>query len=215
MKPVAPDVRNCVLVPFRCPSFKHQSILADWYHLLPTGAKTRLALRFTTHGELISMIPTVPAIYARNVERPPLAMWARLAALALALACLGVLVTAARLTPNPAGVGTHSGMGLEGCRFLKRTGVPCPSCGMTTSFAWLVRGNLVASVYVQPMGAALALLTCVAFWVCLHIAITGHALHQVFGMIPGRYVVAPLLVLAVLAWAWKVFTHIGQRGGWG
>ena len=40
---------------------------------------------------------------------------------------------------------------------------------MTTSFAWFVRGNWLASFYVQPMGFVLALGTGALFWASLFI----------------------------------------------
>ena len=78
--------------------------------------------------------------------------------------CLLVLVIASQLTPSPAGYGSHTGypLRLQSCVFMDRTGLPCPSCGMTTSFCWFVRGNVAASVYVQPMGAVLAAMACAA-----------------------------------------------------
>src|SRR5262249_32812827 len=40
--------------------------------------------------------------------------------------------------------------------FYLMTGLPCPSCGMTTSFAFLVRGDLVNSVRANAAGTILA-----------------------------------------------------------
>src|SRR3954447_16098360 len=49
--------------------------------------------------------------------------------------CLGtVLGVACWLRPDPRGMGTHQQLGLPPCTFYLYTDVPCPSCGMTTSF---------------------------------------------------------------------------------
>src|SRR5438105_1225691 len=85
---------------------------------------------------------------------------------------------AAPLTPDAGGMGTHTQLGLAPCQWLARTGIPCPSCGMTTSLAWFVRGHLLESLYVQPMGAVLAALACCCVWGGLYIAITGRPIHQ-------------------------------------
>src|SRR5438128_2657365 len=146
---------------------------------------------------------SVPAIYSGPTPAPSLGYGARSVAWLVAAACLGVLLTAAWLPPSPEGIATHTRTpGMHECQFLARTGLPCPSCGMTTSFAWFVRGNLLASLWVQPMGTALAALTAVAFWAALYIGITGKPFARLMRMIPPRYYVVPLLTLAILAWGW-------------
>ena len=139
----------------------------------------------------------------------------RVAALVLGLACLAVLVVAALLEPNSAGSGSHTGLGLQRCQFLDRTGVPCLSCGYTTSFTWFVRGNLAASVYVQPMGALLAAATACTVWVCLYVAATGRPVHRLLRLIPARRWLLPLLLFVVAAWGWKIFIHVNGLDGWG
>jgi hypothetical protein len=64
----------------------------------------------------------------------------------------------ASLTPNPTGVGTHQQLGLPPCSFLKITGILCPQCGLTTSFALLARGQLNAAFSANPAGPALAII---------------------------------------------------------
>jgi hypothetical protein len=77
---------------------------------------------------------------------------ARVALLALAGGLIVVLATAGRLTPDPRGYGTHEQLGRPPCAILKLTGRPCPTCGMTTSFAWFVRGDLARSWRANPAG---------------------------------------------------------------
>lgn len=60
------------------------------------------------------------------------------------------------LTPNPSGSGTHMQLGLPPCTMKVVMGIPCPSCGMTTSFSNFVRGNLVAALSANPAGVLLA-----------------------------------------------------------
>jgi hypothetical protein len=45
------------------------------------------------------------------------------------------------LKPDPRGFGTHQQFGLPPCSFQILFGIPCPSCGGTTSFAHFVRGQ--------------------------------------------------------------------------
>jgi hypothetical protein len=86
---------------------------------------------------------------------------------------------------------------------------------MTTSFAHFVRGQILASLWVQPMATVLALLTTMAFWTGLYITISGRPAHRLLNLIPPRYYLWPLLVFGVLAWAWKIWIHVTGRDGWG
>jgi hypothetical protein len=73
-----------------------------------------------------------------------------------------VLLTATRLQPNASGFGTHTQLGLPACLFFDWTGLPCPACGMTTSFSLLAHGWLRAGVACHPVGALLFTLTCLS-----------------------------------------------------
>ena len=157
---------------------------------------------------------TVPTIYAPRLVRDDLGVMGRLVAVAIFVAATGVLVLAAYLTPNPAGSGTHEQLGLRGCQFLQTTGLPCPSCGMTSSFAWFARGNLLASLYVQPMGAALAFLTAVTAWSAIYAALTARPVYRLLRLLPGRYYLLPLMALGVFAWGWKILIHLNGADGW-
>jgi hypothetical protein len=156
----------------------------------------------------------VPLIYSPRIPVVRMSLAARALSLAIGLGCLAILMTASRLTPSPTGIGTHRALGLERCAFEQRTGLPCPACGMTTSFAWFVRGNIPASFYIQPMGTLLAVLAVIAFWTGLYAALTGRAAYRLVLFIPGRYYLVPLLSCAVIAWAWKIFIHLHGIDGW-
>jgi hypothetical protein len=85
---------------------------------------------------------------------------------------------------------------------------------MTTSWAWFARGNLAASLYVQPMGTVLAALAACGFWIGLYVAFTGRPVYRLLRVIPGRYYFVPLLSFAILAWGWKIFIHLTGSDGW-
>jgi hypothetical protein len=93
---------------------------------------------------------------------PVLRGWVRGGLVGMALALIAVFAVAAWLNPyNPDGsalsMATHRQMGLPPCTFYKTTGLPCPSCGMTTSFALLVRGDMRNSLRANAVGTLLAL----------------------------------------------------------
>ncbi len=74
----------------------------------------------------------------------------------LAGPCWAVLALAATLTPDPAGYGTHEQLGFQQCSFIVRHGLPCPTCGLTTSVSAAVHGQFGLAFRAQPFGMILA-----------------------------------------------------------
>ena len=66
------------------------------------------------------------------------------------------------LTPAASGHGTHKQLGLGTCSILAPTGVPCPVCGMTTSFSHLAHLEPLQGLVAQPFGVLLFGLTLAA-----------------------------------------------------
>ncbi|WP_146506201.1 DUF2752 domain-containing protein [Rubinisphaera italica] len=62
------------------------------------------------------------------------------------------------LEPSPQGFGTHQQLGLPPCSIQFLFGIPCPSCGMTTSFAWFVRGRIFESIHANIAATYLAMI---------------------------------------------------------
>jgi hypothetical protein len=85
---------------------------------------------------------------------------------------------------------------------------------MTTSWSWFARGNLAASLWVQPMGTILALGAAAAFWAGLYVAVTRRPAHRLIAYLPGGYITGSLLTLAFLAWVWKIYIQLHHLDGW-
>jgi hypothetical protein len=93
-----------------------------------------------------------------------LTWWVRGALLLIVAALVAVFTLAVLLNPyNPDGtprkMGTHTGppLNLPDCTFKTMTGLPCPSCGMTTSFSLLMHGDPVNSLRANWVGTGLAI----------------------------------------------------------
>ena len=168
----------------------------------------------TLSGVTADFMPVAPPVYGRWAPIPLMATSGRLWSAVLALGCLALLITAATLPPSPTGVGTHRGLHLSGCAFLTTTGYPCPACGMTTSFSWFVRGNWIASGYVQPMGMVLAAICAMVFWGGMWTAVTGRSVRRVTAIVPDSWYLFPLLGIALAAWVWKIWIHSHGLDGW-
>ena len=157
-----------------------------------------------TDASLTNHAPTAPPIYLGNSYSPPMATSTRVLAALAAVACLAVLVTAAWLSPDPSGLGTHRQLGLAPCGLLVNTGIPCPTCGMTTSFTNLVHGRVLASLRGQPAGTILCALTAVGFWVALYVAVTGRPGAAVVRRLPVTGALLTLLGVVIAGWAYTI-----------
>jgi hypothetical protein len=73
-------------------------------------------------------------------------------AIGLLVAACCVLAVARWLEPAACGYGTHTQLGLPPCNFLRITHLPCPSCGLTTSFAYAIRFQFWKAFLANPFG---------------------------------------------------------------
>src|SRR5687768_6383575 len=101
-----------------------------------------------------------PERRARRAE-PRMPSWLRVLLLVMCACWVTVFVVAASLDPyfedgTPRVMETHRQLGLPPCTFKTVTGLPCPSCGMTTSFALLIHGDVWNSLQANFAGTALA-----------------------------------------------------------
>jgi len=86
----------------------------------------------------------------------------RVTLLLITVGLVAVFVLAVIVNPYgpdgyPLRLETHRQLGLPPCTFYESTQVPCPSCGLTTSFALLVRGDIANSLRANAVGTLLAL----------------------------------------------------------
>lgn len=99
---------------------------------------------------------------------------------------------------------THLQLGLPPCTFRVMTGVPCPACGMTTSFALLAHGDLWNSLRANAVGTLLAaFLLLLLPWTCL-CAAKGRSYGVASLERAVLVVVSALLILLLLRWCWVV-----------
>jgi hypothetical protein len=99
---------------------------------------------------------------------------------------------------TPLRMASHQTLGLPPCNFQRMFNLPCPSCGMTTSFALLVRGDVVNSLRANWVGTALAVFCILVIPWCLVSAVRGRylvirRLDAVLPLLVGVFTVAMLL----------------------
>ena len=117
---------------------------------------------------------------------------------------IGLLIVAGLLKPNTSGMGTHQQLGLPPCTTVMLFGIPCPTCGMTTSWSHFMRGQWVASWSANPGGFCLAILSVVtAIWGFVT-AGTGVYRHWVSGRVAFAISMV-ILAITLFDWALRIF----------
>jgi hypothetical protein len=86
--------------------------------------------------------------------------------------CAGFAL-AASLQPNSQGFGTHQSLGFPPCTFRILLDIPCPSCGMTTSFAHFMRAEIPQAARANVAGLLLAITCLIQIPWCCYSAVRG------------------------------------------
>jgi hypothetical protein len=127
----------------------------------------------------------------------------RLKAAGITLSGLALMLLARSIEPDPQGFGSHQQLGLPECGFYQRTGYPCPTCGMTTAFAYMVRGRPIQAFITQPAGA-LAALACLGLTILAgYTALTGKKIRVAVPHGFGLKIGLLMFITALLSWLWR------------
>lgn len=125
----------------------------------------------------------------------------------LGTACIAVLILliiARSLEPAQRGYGTHQQLGLPACTSLVLWGIPCPACGMTTSWAWATRGKWTLAAEANA-GGFLLLLIALAFvpTTCYWLAAGKNLPSDRTWLLLGMSLLGALAV-ATVQWGWRL-----------
>jgi len=118
----------------------------------------------------------------------------------IAGACGLALLAAWMIEPDARGYGTHTQLGLPPCGFLLLTGSPCPGCGLTTAFAYGIRGHWSLAVSANPLGFALFLVACSGIPLGMAAALRGWSLDDVIERFALNRWALALAGCAVVVW---------------
>jgi hypothetical protein len=124
--------------------------------------------------------------------------------IALGLVSSVVLIAARLLRPSSQGVGTHEQLGLPPCAFLHFTGIPCPSCGLTTSFAHAARLHFYEALIAQPFGLILFCLTALSVPLSLYLIYTRVSGARLFYSARFNKAMYIMIALYLLGWLYKI-----------
>ncbi len=90
------------------------------------------------------------------------------------------------------------------CGFKQRYGLPCPTCGMTTSVLTFVQGKIFESFYIQPVAALLCCIMVVVAFLAFLIAVFGvyfAFLRRFFTEVKIKHIILALIVVIAAGWA--------------
>jgi hypothetical protein len=88
--------------------------------------------------------------------------------------------------------------------FLKLTGIPCPSCGLTTSVAHAVRFEFAAAFVAQPFGLVVAAIGTAIIPVTLLMLIQATSFERILSRGRSTALTYGLVSAYVLAWVYKI-----------
>ncbi len=128
----------------------------------------------------------------------------------IALAVLGTAIPLvwllASVAPDARGHGTHEGLGMEPCGWPMQYGIPCPTCGVTTSACLMVHGSPIQSIVTQPFGAYLTLIGLWSALIAAFCLAKKRSYLAWIGFLPYGMVVVVGVVLLLLSWAYLWMT---------
>jgi hypothetical protein len=93
---------------------------------------------------------------------------------------------------------------LRPCGFKQRFGLPCPTCGMTTSLFAFSQGKIIEAFYIQPAGGLFCCIAVVVAFLALFTAVFGvyfDFIKRFFANIKIKYILIALLVIIAASWA--------------
>jgi hypothetical protein len=88
--------------------------------------------------------------------------------------------------------------------FMHLTGRPDPLCGLTRTFAWMWRGDLMRAMLAYPLGPVLFLLSFPLLAYAGFVLVRGQAVRVRLPVTMGRAMVAVVVLLFALNWASKL-----------
>jgi hypothetical protein len=134
-----------------------------------------------------------------------------IARLSVALLAIFVIGVARWLVPSPTGTGTHTQLYLPACGFKVITGLPCPSCGMTTAFSYMAHLQIARGFSAQPFGAGLFLAVVATALISLYCAFVNRSLLAIACRVFTARRGLLILLAFALVWVIQVLRALVER----
>jgi hypothetical protein len=120
-----------------------------------------------------------------------------------AIVCLGIILFFASFL-LAGHYKVDMGRWLGYCGFKQRTGLPCPTCGMTTATIAFAQGRIFEAFYIQPACGLLCSVMVIASLLAFIIAVFGiyfRFIERFFKEVKLRYMILALIIIILAGWA--------------
>lgn len=100
------------------------------------------------------------------------------------------------------------------CGFKQRTGLPCPTCGMTSATLAFAQGKVLEAFYIQPACALLCCLAVLAALLASIVAVSGiyfRFIERFFAQIKLKYLILALIIVIAAGWAVTLARALAAR----
>jgi len=90
------------------------------------------------------------------------------------------------------------------CGLKQKYGLPCPTCGMTTSVLAFSQGKIFESFYIQPAAALLCCVLVIVAFLAFFIAVSGvyfNFVKRFFAEVKIKHIILALIVIIAAGWA--------------
>ncbi len=162
------------------------------------------------HGQRKAVDRATPSLRCRQEQQlqgtSRADLMKRIGAAAGLIGIIGAFALALALQPDPRGMGTHQQLGMPPCTMYQFTGLPCPTCGVTTAFAHIVRLQVLDAIRVQPFCVVvLAIMLLCAAW-CAATIVRGNGVSNWLGdrRIKWPHWIWTCVALGLLSWGYKI-----------
>jgi hypothetical protein len=106
------------------------------------------------------------------------------------------------------------GRWLGRCGFKQRFGLPCVTCGMTTTALAFSQGKILEAFYIQPAGALLCcvmVIVAVAAFLIAAFGVGQRFVERFFSQVKTRHIILALLVVLSAGWAVTLARALAAR----
>ena len=108
----------------------------------------------------------------------------------------------------------NMGRWLGYCGFQQRTGLPCPTCGMTRTALAFAQGKIREAFHMQPAGGLLCSVMVVVAVLAFAMAVSGvyfHFIQRFFAEVKLKYMILALLIIVAAGWAVTLARALAAR----